>query len=141
MLLWQIFTIVGVVFLILEMFLPTMFFLNFAIGGFASAIFAYYIPDALIVTPIFVVVSLLCLVFLREVFLANRDNKDKETGVTAKYIGKKAKATSDITNNSGTISIYDERWDARSFDGEIIPSGSEVEIVNNDSLIMIVKKI
>ena len=57
----------------------------------------------------------------------------------SKYIGQTAKVIEEVTSDSGVISIYDERWNARSINNEIIPIGSIVEIVKHESLIMSVK--
>ena len=62
-------------------------------------------------------------------------------GINDKYIGKTAKVESEITANSGVITIYGERWEARVEDSSIIPQGSEVKIVRNESIIMFVQKI
>ena len=51
----------------------------------------------------------------------------------------KGKVIETVTENSGVISIYDERWEARA-DHEI-PVDSKVEIVKNESLVMFVKEI
>ena len=58
-----------------------------------------------------------------------------------KYIGRIAKVTETVTSNKGIVSIYDERWTARSQNGEEIPVDSEVKIVRNESLILFVEKI
>ena len=68
-------------------------------------------------------------------------NKSKETGINSKYIDKIAKAESEITNSSGVISIYGERWEARSDDNAVIPLGSEVKIIRNESIIMYVSQV
>ena len=56
-----------------------------------------------------------------------------------KYIGKIARAEEDITESSGVISIYGERWEARSESGEFISKGGEVKIIRNESIIMYVE--
>ena len=38
------------------------------------------------------------------------------------------------------ISIYGERWEARVENDEVIPAGSDVRIVRNESLIIFVEK-
>ena len=55
--------------------------------------------------------------------------------------GKKAKVIEEVSGNNGAVSIYDERWNARTDDGSVIPAGAEVEITRNDSLILYVKEI
>ena len=135
---WQILAGLGLLFLILEMTVPTMFFLNFAVGAFVTAACAIYIYNWTALTIIFVAVSFLSLLILRPL-LVKKTNKSQETGINAKYIGKTAKVIETITQNSGVISIYDERWEARA-DHEI-PVGSKVVIESNDSLIMYVKEL
>lgn len=134
---WQILAGLGLLFLILEMTVSTMFFLNFAVGAFVTAICAIYIFNWYALTIIFVAVSMISLIFLRPL-LVKQTHKNQETGLAAKYIGKTAKVIETVTPNSGVISIYDERWEARS-DHEI-PQGSEVIIERNESLVMYVKE-
>ena len=42
---------------------------------------------------------------------------------------------------SGAITIYDERWEARTDSDETIPAGAEVRIIKYDSLILTVERI
>ncbi len=137
--LWQLWAGLGLLFIILEMVVPTMFFLNFAVGAFVTAICTLYIHGTTALILIFVGVSLVSLLALRPL-LVKKTDKGQETGISAKYIGKNAKVVENITANSGVISLYDERWQARTEDEEI-PAGAEVKIVRNESLIMYVKEI
>lgn len=135
---WQILAGLGLICLILEMCIPTMFFLNFALAAFITSICSIYITNWTALIIIFAGISLISLLFLRPL-LVKKTNKSQETGISAKYIGKKAKVIETVTENSGVISLYDERWEARA-DHEI-PVGCDVVIEKNDSLIMYVKEI
>ena len=135
---WQIWAGIGLIFLILEMTMPTMFFLNFSVGAFVAAVCSVYLPSWTALILIFVAVSLVSLLILRPL-LVKKGHKSQETGINAKYIGKTAKVIETVTKESGVISIYDERWEARSENK--IPIGAKVEIERNDSLIMYVKEI
>ena len=137
MVIWQIWAGLGLLCIILEMIVPTMFFLNFAVGAFVSAICALFIPNWTALIIIFVAVSLLSLLLLRPL-LVKKTDKTQETGINAKYLGKVAKVVESVNENSGVISIYDERWQARS--EKEIPVGAEVIIERNESLIMFVKE-
>lgn len=137
---WHLLIITGVVFIIIEIFTPVMFFLNLALACFLTAVLAFYVSDWNILVPVFVVFSLIFLLFLRPILVKKR-TKDQITGVEEKYIGKIAKVSDTITSNSGVISIYNERWEARSNLGEEIPIGAEVKIVRNESLVLFVEKI
>lgn len=136
--LWELLGIAGIAFVILEIFTPSMFFLNFALASFICALFSVWITEPFVLVLIFFVLSFVSFAFLRPI-LVSRFCKNKETGLCGKYISKVAKADEDITETSGVISIYGERWEARSEKGNVIPKGSEVKIVRNDSIIMYVE--
>ena len=141
MILWEIFAIAGLVFLILEMLVPSMFFLNLAIAGFITAIAAIWVTGWIVLTILFVVLSILSILFLRPVLIKHKKDKEHETGMEAKYIGKIVKVTEPVNKFSGAITIYDERWEARTDNDETIPAGTEVKIIKYDSLILTVERV
>ena len=138
--LWQILSICGIAFLILEMFTPSLFFLNFSLSAFICAILSCYTKNIYTLSIAFFVFSFVSFIFLRPIIM-KRFNKSKETGINSKYIDKIAKAETEITSTSGVITIYGERWDARSENSTVIPQDSEVKIVRNDSIIMYVTEL
>lgn len=138
--LWELLGIVGIAFLILEMFTPSMFFLNFSLAAFITAVLSVFTKNPYTLVITFVAFSFVSFAFLRPI-LVKRFCKSKETGLENKYIGKIAKAETDITESSGVISIYGERWDARSENGCFIKQGSEVKIIRNESIIMYVEEV
>jgi inner membrane protein len=137
---WQLFIITGIVFVIVEMLTPVMFFLNLALACFVTAVFALFMVDWNILIPIFVCFSALFLMFLRPILTKIRVTEEK-TGVEEKYIGKIAKVLEPVTLTKGVVSIYDERWTARSVSGEQIEVGAEVKIIKNESLLLYVEKV
>lgn len=142
MVLWQLYAIVGVICIILEMIVPSMFFLNLAIAGFITAIISLFINNADMLTIDFIILSLVSLFVLRPLLLRTlKSSKDKETGISGDYIGKIVKVIEPVTKYSGAITIYDERWDARIEDEGEIPAGSEVRIIRNESLVMYVERV
>ena len=140
MLVWQFLCVIGIAFVILEIFTPSMFFLNFALAAFITAGFSLITLNKFALVLVFFLLSFLSFVFLRPILL-RRNSKDTETGMEGKYIGKTAKVTEEVTAERGVITIYGERWEARCENGEIISVGAEVKILRNDSLIMYVTKI
>ena len=137
---WQFCLFAGLAFLILEMFLPFTFFLSMAIGAFLTAIVAVWFVSKTVLIPTFGVLSFLSLLIFRP-FLAKyqKTSKEQKTGMESKYIGQKAKVVKAINQNEGAITIYGERWEARSENDVEIPEGTEVVIVKNESLVMYVK--
>ena len=137
---WNFLAICGISFLILEMFTPSMFFLNFALASFITAGVSFWVKNPYILTVIFFVLSFVSFIFLRPVIM-KKLSKTNETGIKSKYIDQIAKSETEITSTSGVISIYGERWEARSENGATISKGSEVKIVRNESLIMYVVQV
>ena len=141
MALWEIYVIVGLACVILEMLVPSMFFLNLALAGILTAIIALFVPNWITLTLIFVVLSLLSILILRPILLKNRECKLCETGMDGKYIGKIAKVKEPVNRHSGAVSIYDERWEARCECDEPIEIGTDVKIVKYDSLVLTVERV
>lgn len=140
MVIWHFLIVAGLVFLIIEIFTPMLFFLNFALASFLTAIVAVFVKDINVLVPVFVVLSALFLIFLRPFLVKRMQHDGKQTGIEGKYIGKSAKVIEIVNSQSGAVSIYDERWNARSINGEEIPVGEMVNIVKNDSLVLYVEK-
>ena len=138
--LWQLLGVIGIAFLIFEMFTPSMFFLNFALAAFICAPISVFVKNPYTLVIVFFVLSFVSFVFLRPI-LIKRFNKSTDTGLNSKYIGQILKTEQEIDSTRGVINIYGERWEARSEDGNTIPAGSEVKIVRNESIIMYVSKV
>lgn len=141
MLFWEIFAIAGLIFLILEMLVPTVFFLNLAFAGFLTAILSLTVSDITTLILAFVVFSLLSIFLIRPLILKHKSTQDTQTGIEGKYIGKVARVIEPVSRYKGAITIYDERWEARYEGDDEIPAGAEIRIVRNDSLIMYVEKL
>ncbi len=139
MALWQIFSIIGFAFLILEMLTPSYFCLNFGIAAFITAAASVWITDWIILTILFAVLSLVLLLFFRP-FLMRKNNTEQAKPDDA-YIGKIAKVTENVGPDSGTVTIYDERWNARTLNGDLIEAGADVRVIKLDSLIMFVERV
>ena len=141
MTLWELYTIAGLICLILEMVVPSMFFLNLAFAGFITAVISLFITDWVILTLIFVVLSLISIILLRPMLLRRKETKEQQTGMEGKYIGKIVKVIEPIDKFHGAITVYDERWEARTDCEEQIPCGTEVKITGYDSLVLQVERV
>ena len=137
---WQIILAIGLFFLILEIVVPTSFFINFAIACFLCAPISLFTTNLTYLVLAFVGLSFLSLYLIRPLFAKIKYNKTQETGVNSKYIGNCATVVEEITCDKGVISIYDERWQARCAKDAIIPQGEKVIIKNLEGLVAIVEK-
>ncbi len=135
--LWQSLSIAGLVLLIVEILTPTMFFLNLALACFVTAGVSVYFSELNILVPVWVVASAVFLFLLKP--LQKRNKISAGTGMD-KYVGQKAQVIEKIDGDGGVISVFDERWNARSENGEEFDVGSKVYIVRNENLTMFVRK-
>lgn len=138
---WAIISCFSFVFLILEMMIPGVFFLNFALAGFITAITSLFSANPIVLLILFSVLSIISMYTLRPLLLKYEKNKKQQSGIEAKYIGKIAKVVERIDKNSGVLSIYDERWQARTKNDEIIEAGSDAKITGYESIVMYVEKV
>lgn len=136
---WQILAVAGFLLIILEMLTPTMLFLNLAFACFLTAVVSVYTTNLNILVPLWVVASALFLLFLRPLMTKKDDEKASSTGI-GRYIGRQAKVLEDVSKESGVITIFDERWEARSLEEKSYKKGTTVTILKNDNLIMFVGK-
>ncbi len=139
---WEAILGIGIIFLILEIVVPSMFFINFAFASVICAALSLKIHSIPILITIFAALSLASLYLLKPILmnLKATKGKDKETGVNSTYIGKTATITEKTDSENGAITIYDERWQARSLNGELIENGEKVIIKKLDGLIAYVEK-
>lgn len=132
-----------VVFLIIEIItlgLTTIWFAGGALVGFIAAIlqFPLFIQIAL-----FLLVSLIMLIFTRPVAERYFNAQREHTNVNS-MIGKEAKVTVEIDNfnQTGTILINGVEWTARSIeDKDVIPPGSRVEICRVEGVKVFVQRV
>lgn len=140
---WQIFLIVAIVAFVLEMFTPAMFFLSIAVAALITAIAAFWYTDIHGLIIICSVLSVLILLVIRPMMKKFMHEMPKSVDFNSEYIGKIVKVTEEITNTTGAIAVYGERWDARLADenASAIPAGSEVRIVRNESIVLYVETV
>lgn len=141
---WQIWAIVGFIFLFIEMMTPVLFFLTLAGASFFAGIAAYKWPDNTVAQVAAFVIFLPVFYFSVRPFMQKKDKEPSSTGIDAKYIGQTAIVTKPVgkkeTNGVGEIKIYGEVWQAKSCDGAVIEPEAIVKIIKNESLIMFVEK-
>lgn len=139
--LWMLFVIISIVSILIEIFAPSLFCINFAFAGIITAIVAIFWGNLYSLLLIFLVLSLLSILFIKPL-LAKLLKKDTHADFDAQYVGKIVKSIEPITSMKGAVTIYDERWEARvKNDNEEIPAGCDVRIIGNDSLILFVEKV
>lgn len=138
---WQLWALIGVICLILELTSGDFFIMSFSIAAFITAcaspfcgwiaqvvIFAFFAVDSLLV--------------VRPAVLKHLHKKDNErvSNVDA-IIGRTGRVSQTIEKNGhGRVAIDGDDWKALSSDGEMIEKDTLVEVVSIDSIIITVKR-
>lgn len=136
---WLIALVVFLVIEIITLGLTTIWFAGGALVAFIAAIL--HLP-LLVQIALFLLVSLLMLIFTRPVAERYFNAQREQTNVNG-MIGREAKVTVEIDNfnQTGTILISGVEWTARSIeDRDIIPPGSRVEICRVEGVKVFVKR-
>lgn len=134
--------IVFVVFAALELVSLGMTCIWFAIGALAACVSSLFTDNWMIQAFVFIIVTVVVLVFLRPIAIKHINGKAEKTNVDS-IIGRKAKVIADIDNinATGMVVIDGMEWTARSVDGSIITKDTLVEVVSVEGVKAIVKEI
>lgn len=140
--LWQFWLVAGMICLILELTNGDLYVLFFGIGGIMTALVSLFIPGFYAQILIFVVLSLLCLYFLRPVAMTrlHRNEPNRVSNADA-IIGRTGTVSEPIEENGyGRVALDGDDWKALSADGSAIAKGERVTIISRDSIIITVKQ-
>jgi membrane protein implicated in regulation of membrane protease activity len=141
---YQIWLVVAIVLVILEIMTAGFGVICFAIGAVFSALVAGLGGSITWQIVVFAVVSLLTFVFLRPVVIRFLDKKSEDVKTNADaVIGRKGVVSEriDSAQHTGRVAIDGDDWKAISEDGSVIEKGAEVKIVKLDSIILTVKQL
>lgn len=141
--LWQVWLIVSIICLILELTNGDFFIFCLAIGGIGGLATSLFTDSLSWQIIIFAIVSVLSLFFIRPVMLKYFHKKGHERKSNAEaLIGRIGKVTDAIPENGyGYVQIDGDSWKAHTPDGQSVEVGMKVKVLNMDSIIITVKRI
>ena len=137
--LWQLWAVVAVICLILEMTSGDFFLMCFAIGGAVTALLSPFV-GFYVQLAVFAVVSVVCLFTVRPVALRwfHKNDPDRVSNADA-LIGREGRVRETIeADGFGRVAIDGDVWKAKSQTGEAISAGTTVKVVNRESTIITV---
>jgi len=141
---WHIWLIIGIIFVIIEIFDPAFFFLALGAGAIATAVMSLLpLIKSNIVWQLlcFAIFSFIAFLLMRKLGKKVLSHPGDETNVYA-LKGKTGSVTKDIpVDGKGQVKVGGEEWTAISKDNQAIASGSKVEIVEIEGNKLIVKVI
>lgn len=138
--LWQVWAIIAVVCLILELFSGDFFILCFSIGAAVSLISALFGASLTAQIILFAMASVLSVLFVRPVALKYFHRNDPERASNADALmGREGRVSLAIeAGGYGRVAIDGDDWKAISADGSAIAEGATVRVVSRDSIILTV---
>ncbi|MCG6187520.1 NfeD family protein [Maribellus maritimus] len=142
--LWHIWLLIALISFIMEIFIPSFILFNFGIGALVGSLAAGLDLSMEWQIVLFSSGTLMSFFLVRPVMkkVAYKHSEDRKTNVDA-MVGRQAKVTEEISNenNRGRVLLDGDNWQARSLNSDEIPAGTTVEIVQLNSIVLIVKKI
>lgn len=139
---WQIWLIIAGIFLIGEIATVGFLIFWFGIGALVAMVASLFTDSIIIQTTIFVISSTI-LIFATKPFVKKFVDVKKINTNVFSIIGKTALVIKEINpiQSQGQIKINGETWSAESENNEVIPEGSEVQILQIRGVKTIVKAI
>lgn len=139
--LWQAWSIVALLCLILELTSGDFFFCCFAIGAVAGAVVAPF-STLWVQLGVFAIVSVASLFWVRPVALRclHKGQKERPSNYEA-IVGRRGRVTTTIpVGDYGRVAIDGDDWKACSTATEELPVGTAVRVTALDSIIITVEK-
>jgi len=139
---WEIWIMITILLLIVEVFFPTFLAVSFALGCVLSALFAFWGYPLKIQLFSFSFGTILSFIFARPLMIkhTHKSNGNFETNVYA-VVGKIGKVivAIDHSKNQGRVLVEGDNWKAETEDETLINEGQNVEILKVNSTTLIVK--
>lgn len=137
---WAIWFIVAVICAILEILLPSFFFIFVSIGALCAALSAHW-GDAPLQIGIFSFVLLLTLFLLRPRLLEKLHTKNSILSRTQALVGKTGRVTDTIdpVTKTGRVLIEGQDWAAQGL--KLIESGATIVVEGSDGIVLTVKEL
>ena len=136
--LWQLWSLIIVASIVLEMFSGSFFIICFAVGGLAALV-STLLGGIYVQTAVFAIVSAIAIFLVRPFALRyiHRGTEPVPSNADA-IIGRKAKVSQDIpANGYGRVAIDGDDWKATA--STDIKKGDTVTIVTRESIILTVE--
>ena len=135
---WQMWVIIAVICLILELMNGDFFIMCFAIGGVCSSIAAAVGGNIYVQLAVFAITSVLSLFFVRPAALRYlHKNEDSRVSNADALIGQTGRVSEPIVADGfGRVAIDGDDWKAVSATDAVIKKGTEVKVIDRESLIV-----
>ncbi|WP_418552003.1 NfeD family protein [Prevotella sp.] len=141
--LWQLWALVAIACLIIELTNGDFYVMCFSIGALLTVIVSLFAPSFYLQLFLFVLFSVLCIFFVRPFALKylHGNRKDRLSNADA-LIGRIGRVSETIVEGGyGRVAIDGDDWKAVTANGESIALGNNVRVVGRESIIITVEKV
>ena len=137
---WQIWIIIAIAVLIIEVFTTTFFFVSLAIGALGAALAAVFGSPIEIQLLLAAVFTLISFVWARPVLQQFSNRHLTNTDALIGQVGRVSERI-DASTGTGRVKVGGDDWKAVAMNAALLESGTQVEIIRVDSTILYVKPI
>lgn len=140
---WQMWAVISIACLILELTNGDFYIICFALGAIAASVASALGLGFYGQMIVFAAASILCIFFVRPFALKYVHGKREERLSNADaLIGRIGRVSEPIERGGyGRVAVDGDDWKASSVDGEPIESGCNVKIIGRESIIVTVERI
>lgn len=140
--LWQLWALVAVLCLILELTNGDFFIMCFSLGAAVSAVVSLFGVGFYANLAVFAIVSVLCIFFVRPFALKYLHKaKDERKSNAEALIGKEGVVVEAVpAQGFGYVAVDGDQWRAHSLRQEALEKGARVRIVRMESIIVTVER-
>lgn len=137
---WQIWMIIGIICIVIEIFDPAFFFLSLGVAAIITGLISFGVNSTALQIIIFAVLSFLAFLSMRKLGKKILSNPRSDTNVYA-LKGKLGLITKEIPEHGrGQVKIGGEEWSAIAKDNQHIELNSKVNVVDIEGNKLIVEK-
>lgn len=140
--LWQLWAVVAILGLILELSSGDFYIICFSIGAVGAAVVSPFV-NFYVQIGVFCVLTAVCIIYVRPVSLrylhkgedsrvSNGDALIGQVGVVSETI---------VSDRFGRVAVGGDDWKAVSRDAEDIPVGTRVRVVSRESIVVTVERV
>lgn len=141
---WQVWVVLGILCLIAEIFISGFVAASISAGFFSGALASGLGLDVKWQLIFFSIGAAITFFGIRPIILkyGYKDSESVRTNADS-LIGRKGRISEEVdaSKGSGRISVDGDDWKAVSEDGSVIENGARAEIIDRDSIVMVVKKL
>lgn len=137
---WQIWMIIGIICVVIEIFDPAFFFLSLGVAAIITGLLSFVVKATALQIIIFAILSFLAFLSMRKLGKKLLTPPGKDTNVYAMK-GKTGIVTKDIPEDGrGQVKIGGEEWSAVAQNNQPIELNSKVNVIDVDGNKLIVEK-